>query len=195
MPGHNHDFVLTPEAILEDGSSIDGSVVILDEEGLHAAAGIAEIAAARGAAVELLTRKGIAVGGLVASSQARYVLGRLREAGVRVRTSSYVKGIGADHTVTTIHLATGEERAQHADHVVLATSRSPVDDLFEPLDADVEYLYLIGDALAPRTLRETTYEGFRFGFAIGEEPMPERVTDELFLPMETQHLPPRRKDR
>jgi pyruvate/2-oxoglutarate dehydrogenase complex dihydrolipoamide dehydrogenase (E3) component len=66
--------------------------------------------------------------------------------------------------------------------VVLATSRKPVTDL-EDLTTKLPYVYLVGDAMAPRTLREATYEGYRFGRLIGDPGMPATVIESLYEEM------------
>jgi hypothetical protein len=58
--------------------------------------------------------------------------------------------------------------------------REPVDELDDALAGKVGFVYIIGGALAPRSLKEATYEAHRFARAIGEPDMPKTVTDELF---------------
>jgi hypothetical protein len=62
--------------------------------------------------------------------------------------------------------------------------RKPIDSLVAELEGRVPYVYLVGDALAPRGLREALYEGHRFGRVIGEPAMPVSVIEELFKPLE-----------
>jgi hypothetical protein len=97
---------------------------------------------------------------------------------------SYLREIG-ERGVTLVDLATGVERTVEVDAVVPATMRKPVDALADALEGKVGYVYLIGDALAPRSLKEATYEGHRFARVIGEDEMPENVTDEIFRPLNT----------
>jgi 2,4-dienoyl-CoA reductase (NADPH2) len=182
VAGWDRAIVHTPEPVIRGDVRLAGKVLVMDEEGMHAAAGAAEIAAAGGAEVELVTRKPILFEAI--ARDASYVTARLRALGVTLRAGTSVTGIGAD-AVTLAESGGGLERTVPVDAVVLATMRTPVDALFDALDDDVRYLYLVGDALAPRTLREATYEGHRFARALGEEAQPERVTDELFRPLNT----------
>ncbi len=69
------------------------------------------------------------------------------------------------------------------DAVVLATAREPVDTLYTALEGEVPYVYIVGDAWAPRFLREATYEAHRFARVIGEADMPKSVSEEAFKPM------------
>jgi hypothetical protein len=97
-------------------------------------------------------------------------------------TGTFLKEIRPGEVTLTL-LATGEERRTHVDAVVLATMRKPDDELGDSLEGIVPYVYVIGDALAPRTLKEATYEGQRFARVIGEDTMPKSVTEELFKPL------------
>jgi 2,4-dienoyl-CoA reductase-like NADH-dependent reductase (Old Yellow Enzyme family) len=182
IPGWEHEIVLTPDRILEEGTELHGTVVILDEEGMHAAVGVAEIAGGQGATVEYVTRSMVPARAIATSNQLGYVMKRLIGAGVRLNVSTYVTRID-ESSVTLVDLWTGTERAVEADTVVLGTMREPVDRLSDALRAEVEYAYLIGDALAPRGLREATYEGNRLAFGIGEPDMPKDVFQEIFAPI------------
>jgi pyruvate/2-oxoglutarate dehydrogenase complex dihydrolipoamide dehydrogenase (E3) component len=176
VPGWEQPFVHTPEDVLEGEAALAGTVVVLDEEGMHAAAGIAELAAAAGGRVELVTRHPLP--GVHAPTALPHVLGRLRAAGVAVSAGTFVRAIG-DRRVTLLDVLGGPDREVEVDAVVLATMRRP-EDALERLATTLPHVYLIGDALAPRGLREATYEGHRFGRVIGEPDMPATVVDELF---------------
>jgi hypothetical protein len=179
IDGWDGPSVVPLEAVTDGIAQLGGDVVVVDDEGYHAAAGAAEIAAAAGARVHLVARRGGP--GASTGHAVRYVVERLRRAGVTVDRAARVTGI-RDGAVTVLDLATGESRELPADTVVLATMREPVDELAHQLEGRVPYVYVIGDALAPRGLREATYEGHRFGRVIGEPEMPETVLDALFDP-------------
>jgi 2,4-dienoyl-CoA reductase (NADPH2) len=188
IPGWEGDGVLVPEDVLLGGRELRGKVVIVEEEGLHAAAGIAEIAAANGAEVEIVTRYPTVGNGLQLNMQLGYTMGRLATAGVVVTPLTFVREI-APGSVTVYGVVSGaERRIDGVDAVVLATQREALNPLAE-LEGRVDYVYTIGDALAPRMLREATYEGYKFGRLIGEEGMPANVSEELFRPT-TQALRP-----
>jgi 2,4-dienoyl-CoA reductase-like NADH-dependent reductase (Old Yellow Enzyme family)/thioredoxin reductase len=178
IPGWDRDFVCGPEVIIRREKEVSGRVVVIDEEGYHAGAGVAEMAAALGAHVQLVTRKPAA--GAHLGLATAYVAERLNRAGVGVSTGSFISRIG-DHSVTLV--AKDEERTiDNVEHVILVTMRDAVDDLYEVLNGHAPYVYLIGDALAPRGLREATYEGHRFARVVGEDSMPTSVLEALFQP-------------
>jgi dimethylamine/trimethylamine dehydrogenase len=181
IPGWQQPFVLAPEPVLRGERRLSGSVVVLDDEAMHTAAGVAEIAAGQGADVEFVTRHmipALATG----PTQVGYVMSRMLKAGITVSTSTYVREIGKQ-AVTLYNIMTGSERVVAADTVVLATMRTPITALADALDGTRAYIYVIGDALAPRSLREATYEGHRFARVIGEPDMPAKVTDAMFEPI------------
>jgi 2,4-dienoyl-CoA reductase (NADPH2) len=180
IPGWEREFVHGPEEIISGEVKPSGRVVVLDDEGMHAAIGVAELLARAGAQVDYVTRNLMLAAHLEMAIS--YVATRVHEAGVNIRTLQYLTEIG-DHTVTLNNLQTGgQEQLDDVAHVVLATMREPIDQLYEQLSGRAPYVYLIGDALAPRMLREATYEGNRFARVIGEPDMPATVEDELFRP-------------
>jgi 2,4-dienoyl-CoA reductase-like NADH-dependent reductase (Old Yellow Enzyme family)/thioredoxin reductase len=161
IPGWDRAIVATPEAVLRDGRRAKRRAVILDEEGQSTAAGIAELLAAEGAAVELATRWQQVVPRLQAGGLFAWALMRLYAAGVTLSPNTYLKEIGEDH-VTLYNIFTNEERVvEEVDLVVLVGSRRPEPGLAAALEGRVERLVVIGDAVAPRTLVEAGYEGHR----------------------------------
>jgi 2,4-dienoyl-CoA reductase-like NADH-dependent reductase (Old Yellow Enzyme family)/thioredoxin reductase len=187
IEGWEKDFVIGPEDVIRKKIATTGRVLVLDDEGMHAAAGVAELMARGGAQVDYVTRHIMLAPHLEMAIP--YVAQRMAEAGVTVHTLRFLKEIG-DHSATTYHTGTKEEHViEGLEYVVLATMREPVDDLYEQLSGQVGHVYLVGDALAPRTLKEATYEGNRFARVIGEPDMPASVEDELFRPDQNLLLP------
>jgi 2,4-dienoyl-CoA reductase-like NADH-dependent reductase (Old Yellow Enzyme family)/thioredoxin reductase len=179
IPGWDQEFVMAVDTPLLDGSWPQGKVIVLDDEGMHAAAGVAEAAARHGADVEIVTRKPMPADALAYQMMLPYVLPRLAEAGVRISPFTFIKQID-DRQVTLLDLIGGHERVvEDVNHVVMGTMRKPVTTL-RTLEGQVPYVYVVGDGLAPRTLREASYEGYRFGRRIGDDDMPKRVIDEVF---------------
>jgi 2,4-dienoyl-CoA reductase-like NADH-dependent reductase (Old Yellow Enzyme family)/pyruvate/2-oxoglutarate dehydrogenase complex dihydrolipoamide dehydrogenase (E3) component len=187
IEGWDQAFVVGPEQVIRGEVSPKGRVLVLDDEGMHTATGVAEMLAIGGAQVDLITRHVMLAPNLEMAIP--YVARRVAEAGVSVRTLHFLRSIG-DHSATIFNIGTQqEETIEGLENVVLATSREPVDHLYEELLGKVDYVYLIGDALAPRLLKEATYEGNRFARVIGEPNMPARIEDELFRPDTNLILP------
>jgi 2,4-dienoyl-CoA reductase-like NADH-dependent reductase (Old Yellow Enzyme family)/pyruvate/2-oxoglutarate dehydrogenase complex dihydrolipoamide dehydrogenase (E3) component len=177
IAGSEREIVLTPEEILGGAAQPTGDVVVVDEEGRQAGVGVAEFLSAAGANVSLVTS--YPAPGAHLQSQAHYVMPRLHEVGVELLPGTAVVEIG-DGRVTLSDPAGGPDWVKPVDAVVLATMRVPVDGLVGALQGTVDHIYQVGDALAPRSLMEATYEGHRFARVIGEDDMPRSVIEELF---------------
>jgi 2,4-dienoyl-CoA reductase (NADPH2) len=182
LPGHDRPFVYRPEDILLGGARPTGRVVLLDGEGLHASAGIAELLAGGGAEVLHVTAGFSPISPrLVDNFEGRYVVRRLKEAGVRFEPTAWARSLG-ERSVTLYDVHTGAERVIEAvEAVVLATGRVPQDALARALNGRVPQLFTIGDALAARLFATATYEGQKFARLIGEPGAPASVREAYFL--------------
>ena len=156
--------------------------MILDEEALNTAPGIAEMLAGGGAEVLIVTRWLRPFEHLINTSEAVFIIPRLKRLGVTMQTQTYIKSIG-DRNVTLFDIFTGEEsEVSGVDAVVLVTMRNPHNALVKELEGRVPQLFAIGDALAPRGLAEATHEGQRFARMVGEEGAPMNFTEAYWAP-------------
>ncbi len=172
FPGHDRAFVHTPEAVLSGEVRLGGHVLVADGEGYHTASGVAEIAAADGARVTLVSAEMTPVSARLSDAwEERFILARLKRAGVSLATGTWIERI-EDNAVVLRDVHTGETRVVAVDAVILASSRAPVDDLARALKGRVRQLFTIGDALAPRMLAAASYEGQMFARLIGEPGAP-----------------------
>jgi 2,4-dienoyl-CoA reductase-like NADH-dependent reductase (Old Yellow Enzyme family)/thioredoxin reductase len=182
IPGHDRNFVYTPEQIIEQGVRLKGRVFVLDDEGINTAAGVAEMLAMAGAQVRLVTRWLQPVQHM-GPFEFVFVIPRLQTLGVELEQMRYLKEIG-DGTVTTFNVFTNEEQTDPVDAVVLATGRRSTTTLGKELEGKVEQLFLAGDALSPRGLSEAFYEGHRFGRYAGDPSAPHDFTEDYFSPQD-----------
>jgi 2,4-dienoyl-CoA reductase-like NADH-dependent reductase (Old Yellow Enzyme family) len=191
IPGWDLPHVHAPEAILEDGVRPAGRVVILDEEGINTAAGIAEVLAGAGADVILATRWFNATPNLLMTLEMPFIVPRLNNAGVQLRPETYIRSIG-ERTVTTFNIfRMVDEVIEDVDAVVLATMRKPQDALHRALEGRVEQLFLVGDAAAARTLVAATHEAHRFARLIGVPGAPTTFAQAYFAPYDDDAFPAR----
>jgi thioredoxin reductase len=182
LPGADLPSVFRPEEILLGGARPSGKVVLLDGEGLHASAGIAELLASAGAEVLHVTAGFSPLSPrLVDNFEARYILQRMKAAGVRFLPTHWARRIG-EGAITLYDVHTEAERTHPADAVVLVTGRVPQDGLARALDGKVAQLFTIGDALAARPLAAATYEGQKFAREIGEPGAPATIREAWFRP-------------
>jgi 2,4-dienoyl-CoA reductase-like NADH-dependent reductase (Old Yellow Enzyme family) len=182
LPGHDLPHVFRPEDILLHGARPSGRVFLINGEGLHASAGLAELLTASGAEVHFVSAGFSPVSPrLVDSFEARFVVQRLKAAGVQFHPTCWPREI-RDGAITLFDVHTGVERDEPADTVVLVTGREPQDALARELEGKVPQLFTIGDALAARMLAAATYEGQKFARLVGESDAPATVAEAYFRP-------------
>lgn len=182
LPGHDLSFVYRPEDVLIGGARPAGKVVVLDAEGYHTGTGIAEILASDGAEVQFVTATYSPVSGRNTDNwEERYIVQRMKHAGVRFRPSTWLRRIEPG-AVVLYDVHTEAEVREPVDAVILSTAREPVDEIARELEGKVSQLYTIGDALAARMLAAAPYEGQKFARAIGESDAPATVTEAWFAP-------------
>jgi dimethylamine/trimethylamine dehydrogenase len=158
---------LTPERIMAGERPAGPRVAVYDCEGYYVAAGIAELLAAEGHDVHLVTTHpvisplsdGTLEGAML--RQHLHDVGVTMHAGVTV-TDRRAGGIGGRTDL-------GDPFELDVDDVVLVTHQVPRDDLQRALLSDpdalaaagIEAVHLIGDAMAPRWISESVFDGHR----------------------------------
>jgi 2,4-dienoyl-CoA reductase-like NADH-dependent reductase (Old Yellow Enzyme family) len=189
IPGHDRPFVFRPEDILLGGKRPTGRVFVIDNEGYHAGTGIAEMLAEGGAEVQFVHAGYSPVSARLTDNwEERYVVGRMKAAGVRLRPTTWLKSIG-ERSVTLYDIHTGAESVEPADAVILSTARVPVDGLARALEGKVAHLFTIGDALAARMLAAASYEGQKFARLVGEIGAPASISEAWFAPDAPETMP------
>ena len=160
-------YVLTPEQVM-DGKRPPGSrVAVYDGEGYYVAPGIAELLAAEGLHVRLVT-----------SLESVSPLSDLTLEGPILRQHLHEMGVAMMRGVTVLSVEPGRVSAEdefeepwsiEADGIVLVTQQVSDDALYHELvgDADglrsagIEAVYGIGDCVAPRMISEAIFDGHR----------------------------------
>lgn len=146
-----------------DPSALGRRVVILDETQDALPAGLAELLAAAGVAVEILTPHLFFGDALARSYDLGFVMKRLAALGVGVTPQHFVERIDGD-AVHAYAIWDGAPRTiAGVDTLVLALSRRPEDALHRALRGTRDGLHRIGDALAPRAIEAVIYEGEKIG--------------------------------
>ena len=168
--------VLTPEQVMLEGKRPPGErVVVYDAEGYFVAAGLAELLALEGFAVELVTPL----------EQVAPICDETLE-GSRLRRRLHEAGVGMQRGVTICAIEPGllacatefdEPLELAADGVVLVTQRLSNEQLYLELAADpaalraegVEAVYRAGDCVAPRMIADAVFDGHRLAREIDSE--------------------------
>jgi mycofactocin system FadH/OYE family oxidoreductase 2 len=158
LPGADQDNVLTAWDVLLESRPVGERVVVLDDDGSRAVAGVAEVLLDRGSDVELVSRWPTLFPGTLTTLDMAHLYGRLLGKGLRYRLNAWAGGIEGDR-VTIFNLYTGApETIEGVDTVVLATGAKANDELYLALKGEAN-VHRIGDCLAPRKLDHAIYEG------------------------------------
>ena len=160
--------VLTPEQVMLEGKRPPGRrVVVYDTDGYYVAPGVAELLAAEGFEVHLVTTFPVVSPDSDATLEGEMLRRHLHGAGIEAHRCVTL------HSVTKEGVSGGDEFDEpwslESDGVVLVTQQEPEDALYRDLVADpgrleaagIEHVYRIGDAVAPRPLSEAVFDGHR----------------------------------
>jgi 2,4-dienoyl-CoA reductase (NADPH2) len=164
-----------------------GPVLVYDELGHQPAASVAELLAARGCPVELVTPAMVVAQDLGLTLDRERFRRRAYELGIRQSTDRVVLGAtriggagGADRLlVDVLHHPTGAREVRECAAVVCAVPAEPADELWRGLCDEQRgdalghggrgpVVYRVGDCAAPRRLDAAIIEGDRAGRAVGE---------------------------
>lgn len=189
--------VLNPDDLME-GDIPTGNVVVFDDDHYYMGGVLAELCAAKGATVTIVTTAPLVSEWTVNTLEQAAVHKRLVEAGVTVVTSRAVAFAGADHVLTEC-VFSGQTYEIEANALVLVADRRPEDALWRALkarrvewaDHAVKSIKVIGDAEAPGPIAWATYAGHRYAREL-DEPGREAIEsgDELSFRREVTALAP-----
>jgi dimethylamine/trimethylamine dehydrogenase len=179
MPGADQGlpFVLTPEQACAGERPPGPRVVVYDTDGYYVAPGVAEMLAAGGFEVTVVTTFDVLSPVSDQTLEGDMLRAHLHRAGVSVRPVTTITGIGA--ASVTGHDRHGEGWSAACDGVVLVTQQASQDALYHELASDeaaltaagISGLYRIGDAVAPRMISEAIFDGHRLAREIdGNDP-------------------------
>ena len=167
--------VLTPEQVMISGERpTGGTVAVYDCEGYFTGAGIAELLAAEGLGVELVTPFPVVAPLCDMTLEGPLLRTQLASVGVAVHTETRVVGVSQDGLSC---LDPSERPFELAvDATVLVTQRVSDEGLYVELTAqglgDVEALHRVGDCVAPRLIADAIFDGHRLAREI-DSPHPE----------------------
>ncbi len=138
-----------------------GRVLVYDELGFHQATSVAELLAARGCSVEIMTQ-GMVVGqDLGITLDMENFHRRAAAAGITLTTDRMVVTARVGVLVDVLHHTVGSTSPSRYDWVVCATPPRPDDALWHELRGVP--VHRIGDCLAPRRVHAAVIEGARVG--------------------------------
>ena len=179
-------YVLTPEQVMLEGKLVPGDrILVYDCEGYFMGASLAEKLARDGKAVRLVTPFPTVAPYLDQTGENIFQLPLLHKLGVEMLASHLVTAIGEGTTSGVMRLAPEVPLEWNVDAVVIVTSRTPDDRLYDALKRDpdahgrerIEALYHVGDCVTPRMfVADAVFDGHRLAREIDtdnpEEPLP-----------------------
>ncbi len=162
IPGYNLSHVTDVRRILR-GERFEGKrVVIIDETESHGVLSIAELLAAEGYSVEIITEDWYVGRDLVATHDIVPWMQRTMASGVVMTPHTTVVRIEPGQVIVTDRFVAGE-RAIAADAVVLGVYERPAQELYYALKGRVPRLFRAGDCVAPRRIEQAILEGRQKG--------------------------------
>jgi NADPH-dependent 2,4-dienoyl-CoA reductase/sulfur reductase-like enzyme len=171
IDGADAAFAWTAADVLAGRAALaPGPCVVVDETGYTPGAKTADFLAQRGFAVEILTQQ-YALGETIGTTLRAALVERLLRAGVRITPLTAAVRV-APGAIVVRHVLTGDERALEAANVIFACGGAGRDDLYRVFverhadSARPPECRLIGDAFAPRHLRDAVLAGADAGRAL-----------------------------
>jgi 2,4-dienoyl-CoA reductase-like NADH-dependent reductase (Old Yellow Enzyme family)/thioredoxin reductase len=161
IPGLDRTHVVQAGDVLEGKVGVGNKVVVIGGELVGCET--AEFLADKGKRVTV-TRRGPEMALRVGPTLRRFFLDRLREKGVTLLTEIIYNEVTPRGLVVTTK--EGERRTIEADAIVLAAGAIPNRGLYEEIKGKAPEVYLVGDCVEPRTIRDAIAEGYRIALEI-----------------------------
>lgn len=168
--------VLTADDLMAGRRPRGGRVVIFDDDHYYLGGVLAELLAAEGFEVEVVTPSTLVSAWTINTMEQASIHRRLLGLGVRITTQQAVVEVG-NGEVTLACTVTGDHTTRATDTVVMVTARLPNDRLASDLDewstewrdAGLRSVRTIGDAWVPSTIASAVWWGHRYARELGTE--------------------------
>jgi 2,4-dienoyl-CoA reductase (NADPH2) len=161
IPGADRNHVVIAHEIVEEGSPCGDRVVVLGGERIGLVA--AEYLASRGKQVTLVEAGRRLGEDVIATFKWRHAAW-VQELKIQTLLNTQAKEITEEGVV--VEGAGGAEKLVPADTVILAIPRKPRQQLLTDLEFVCDELYVIGDAVKPRSMHNAIREGYLIGIRI-----------------------------
>jgi 2,4-dienoyl-CoA reductase (NADPH2) len=161
IPGAARNHVVIAHNILEEGSPCGDRVVVLGGERIGLVA--AEYLASRGKRVTLVEMGKRLGEDVIATFKWRHAAW-VRELQIQTLMNAQAKEITEEGV--RVEEKDGSERLVPADTVIIAIPRQPRQQLLTDLEFVCDELYVVGDAVKPRSMHNAIREGYLIGIRI-----------------------------
>lgn len=162
IPGRDLPHVTDVRRVLRGEQVAGPRVVVIDETASHGVLSVAELLAAQGKSVEIVTEDWYVGRDLLATHDLVPWMQRVLAMGVVMTTHTSIVRIEAGQVIVTDRFAAGE-RGIEADAVVLGVYERPAQELYFALKGRVPRLFHAGDCVAPRRIEQAVQEGRQAG--------------------------------
>jgi dimethylamine/trimethylamine dehydrogenase len=155
--------VLTPDDLLRGRLPTGERIVLYDDDHYYIGGVLAELLAAAGKEVTLVTPEALVSAWTANTMEQRQIHARLVAAGVTIALSQTLSTAGPEG-LRFACVYTEQETTLAADALILATARLPKDELATQLAQTGRgpAVQAIGDALAPGTIANAVWDGHRY---------------------------------
>jgi mycofactocin system FadH/OYE family oxidoreductase 2 len=163
IPGSDLPHVISVRAVLAGEQAITGErVLVVDESDSHGALSAAELLAAQGKSVEIVSGGWYIGSDLAMTHDIVQWMQRILALGVVLTPHTSVTRIEPQQVILTDNFAEGEQ-VRPVDVVLLGTYEQPDQGLYYALKGRVPRLFRVGDCVAPRRIEQAILEGRRVG--------------------------------
>ena len=151
--------VLTPDDIMA-GTLPEGPVLVFDDDHYYMGGAVAELLAAAGRTVTLVTTAFLASAWTDNTAERERIQARLINLGVRIEPNTVLVALAGEEA-TLACVFTGTQRSIQAANVVMVTARLSRDRLYGELEDRID-ITRIGDCLAPGTIAACVRAGHEY---------------------------------
>jgi mycofactocin system FadH/OYE family oxidoreductase 2 len=166
LPGGDLPHVYTVRDVLMGHVTGTGRVAIIDSQGSYPAIDAAQMLAAAGRPVTIVTEDLFVSAQLISSGEFHPWYQRAAALGIEFRPLTKVLAIESEALVVRHRFGTRQERIEGIATVVVANDELAEDRLYHDLKDIVPILHRVGDCLAPRRVLHAILEGNRVARAI-----------------------------
>ena len=162
LSGHDLPHVFTPDDVM-DGREVNGRVLIYDDDHYYMGGILAELLAAQGYEVTLVTAAPLISYWSQYTLEQGRIQRRLTDLGVTFHVQHKPQAIGPDF-VRLVSVVNGRAQDVAAESVILVTDRQPNDALYQTLkpalaEGKLASLRVVGDAEAPNIIAQAVFSG------------------------------------
>ncbi|MBW2287051.1 MAG: FAD-dependent oxidoreductase [Deltaproteobacteria bacterium] len=159
--------VLTPDDIMA-GSLPEGPVLVFDDDHYYMGGVVAELLAAAGRTVTLVTTAFLASAWTDNTAERERIQARLINGGVQIEANTVLVGLAGEEA-TLACVFTGARHTIQVASIIMVTARVSRDGLYRELEERID-ITRIGDCLAPGTIAACVRSGHEYAREIDADP-------------------------